>query len=68
MKGTIVIKGKYAKQHDKDVRVFGIPESEVQVYDKPDKIKPEDLPKKSKDFEVKNGKVEKKVKPTKVKK
>jgi hypothetical protein len=65
MKGIIVISKKYAKEHTKDVRVFGIPESEVQVHTKVDTIKPEDLPKKSKDFEVKDGKVVKKLKTLK---
>jgi hypothetical protein len=66
-KGIIVIPGKYAKKHIKEVNIAG-DVSKVHIATSSDQIKPEDLPQKCKDFEVKNGKVQKKVKETKGKK
>jgi len=66
MKGFIVIPGKYAKEHLTDVKIAGT--QDVQSHIKVDTIKVEDLPKNSKDFKVKNGKVQKKVNAVKVKK
>ena len=60
-KGIIVIPGKYTKEHAKEVNIAG-DVSKVYVVTSIDKVKPEDLLKKCKDFEVKNGKVGKKVK------
>ena len=60
-KGIIVIPGKYAKEHLKEVNIAG-DVSKVYIATSSDKIDTKDLPKKCKDFEVKNGKVEKKVK------
>jgi hypothetical protein len=65
MKGFIVIPGKYCKEHSKDVKVAGT--EDVQAHVKADTIKTKDLPKNAKGFEVKNGKVQKKVKAVKVK-
>ena len=60
-KGIIVIPGKYAKEHTKEVNIAG-DVSKLYIATSTGKIKPDDLPKNSKVFEVKNGKVQKKVK------
>lgn len=60
-KGIILIKSKYLKEHTKEVTIAG-DISKVEIVSRVTDIKLKDFPNKCKDFEIKRGKIQKKVK------